>query len=61
MAFWVIHDEADEDHSGVGEELLADFAKTDDERNLVIKTVQETVEMTFLLYDGILRRMQAIR
>ncbi len=47
MAFWVIHDEADEDHSGVGEELLADFAKTDDERNLVIKTVQETVEMTW--------------
>lgn len=60
IAFWVIHDEADEDHSSVGEELLADFATTDAERRQVIKTVNETVDMTFLLYDGIYKRMKAL-
>jgi len=60
VAFWVIHDEADGEHSSVGEELLADFAKTEDDRRLVVKTVRETVEMTFLLYDGILKRLEHI-
>lgn len=60
VAFWVIHDAADEDHSSVGGELLADFAKTDAERRLVVKTVRETIDMTMLLYDGIYRRLQAI-
>jgi pyrroloquinoline-quinone synthase len=60
VAFWVIHDEADGEHSSVGVDLLADFAKTEEERRLVIKTVRETVEMTFLLYDGILRNVQKL-
>ena len=60
VAFWVIHDEADGEHSSVGEELLADFAKSEEDRQLVVKTVRETVEMTFLLYDGILRRLENI-
>ncbi len=58
VAFWVIHDIADGDHSSIGEELLADFATTEAERELVIKTVAETNDMTFLLYDGIYRCMQ---
>ncbi len=59
-AFWIIHDVADGEHSSVGKELLADFANTEALRKLVVKTVRETVDMTFLLYDGIYRRMQAI-
>jgi pyrroloquinoline quinone (PQQ) biosynthesis protein C len=59
--FWIIHDEADEDHSGVGVELLADFAKTDEDRELVIKATREMVQMTMLLYDGILARMSAVK
>ena len=59
--FWIIHDEADEDHSRVGVELLADFAKTDEDRKLVVKSVREMVQMTWLLYDGILARMSAIK
>ena len=59
--FWVIHDEADEDHSGVGVELLAAFAKTDDDRKLVIKAAREMIEMTMLLYDGIMKRVNAIK
>jgi len=60
VAFWVIHDVADADHSSVGKDLLADFANTEELRKLVVKTVRETVDMTFLLYDGIYRRMRAI-
>jgi hypothetical protein len=60
VAFWVVHDVADGDHSSIGEELLADFAPTDADRELVVKTVKETIDMTFLLYDGMLKRMQAV-
>jgi len=60
VRFWVVHDEADEDHSGVGEELLADFAKTEEQRRRVIEVVKETIAMTFLLYDGIYKRVQAV-
>jgi pyrroloquinoline quinone (PQQ) biosynthesis protein C len=60
VAFWVVHDVADGDHSSVGEELLADFAPTEDDRKLVLKTVAETIDMTFLLYDGMYKRMQAL-
>jgi pyrroloquinoline-quinone synthase len=58
VAFWVIHDVADTDHSSIGEELLADFAKTEADRQLVVKTVRETLEATRLLYNGILARVQ---
>lgn len=60
VRFWVVHDEADEDHSGVGVELLEDFARTEAQRRRVIEVVNETIGMTFLLYDGIYRRMQAL-
>jgi len=59
VAFWVIHDVADTDHSSVGEDLLADFAKTEEDRHLVIKTVRETLEVTQLLYNGILNCVKA--
>jgi pyrroloquinoline-quinone synthase len=61
VAFWVIHDVADSDHSSVGEDLLADFAKTEAERQLVIKTVRETLEATQMLYNGIHERIKKIR
>jgi len=55
-----VHDEADEDHSGVGVELLGDFAPTEADRRRVVEVVKETIDMTFLLYDGIHRRMEAM-
>jgi pyrroloquinoline-quinone synthase len=57
--FWVIHDAADSDHSSVGAELLGDFAKTDQDRELVIKTARGMIEMTMVLYNGILNRVKA--
>jgi len=59
VAFWIVHDTADEDHSSVGAELLADFAKSDAERQIIVDTVKETIDMTMLLYDGIYKSMQA--
>lgn len=59
VAFWVVHDVADEDHSGIGKRLLDQFATTADERRRVLTIVKQTVEMTFLMYDGILKRVQA--
>ena len=58
--FWIVHDEADEDHSGVGVELLGDFAPTEADRRRVVEVVKEMIDMTFLLYDGIHRRMEAL-
>ncbi|MPZ35586.1 MAG: hypothetical protein GEV13_32265 [Rhodospirillales bacterium] len=60
VAFWVVHDVADGDHSSIGEELLADFAPTETDRQIVLETVKETIDMTFLLYDGIHKRMRAL-
>lgn len=58
--FWVIHDAADSDHSSVGAELLGDFAKTQQERELVLKTARDMIEMSMLLYDGIFNRLKAV-
>ena len=58
--FWVIHDAADSDHSSVGVELLGDFAKTQQDRELVIKTARGMIEMSMMLYDGILTRVKAV-
>ena len=58
VAFWVVHDVADEDHSGIGKELLDEFAATDDDRARVLEIVQRTVDMTFYLYDGIYRLVE---
>ncbi|MBM3510255.1 MAG: iron-containing redox enzyme family protein [Alphaproteobacteria bacterium] len=58
VAFWTVHDVADEDHSGVGKELLEQFAKSDSDRQRVLEIVQETVDMTFLLYDDMYRSIK---
>ena len=58
VAFWVVHDVADEDHSGIGKELLDEFAATDDDRARVLEIVQRTVDMTFYVYDDIYRLVE---
>jgi pyrroloquinoline-quinone synthase len=61
VAFFTVHDVADEDHSGVGRELLGKFARTDEERRLVIKTVKDYLGIEDLMYKDIYRLMQAAR
>lgn len=58
--FWSVHDVADEDHSGIGAELLADFAPTERDRRKVLKTVAGTLKALLGMYDDIERRMAAI-
>jgi hypothetical protein len=40
---------------------LVDIRPSDDDRKLVIKAVREMIQMTLLLYDGILKRMNAVK
>lgn len=60
VAFWRVHDVADEEHSSIGARLLSEFAPTETDRLRVIKVVEGTVGITFLLYDDIYGRIQAL-
>ena len=58
VAFWTVHDVADEDHSGIGRELLDEFAHTEEDFQLVLKVVRETIDMMNLLTADTWRVMQ---
>ena len=60
VAYWVVHDTADDEHSDVGVKLLDQFATNEAERELVIDTVQTTVDIMHIMYDDIWRNMQKI-
>ena len=60
VAYWIVHDTADEDHSGVGVKLLEQFAKTQADLQLVIDTVETTVDVMHLMYDDIWAHMQKV-
>ncbi len=57
IAYWVIHDSADEDHSDVGRELLDQFAPTDKDKEMVLQTVRNTVDVMHLMYDDFYANM----
>jgi len=56
--FWVVHDEADADHSNIGVELLDKFAPTEADRRAVIAAVRTSLNMHYMLYDAVYREMQ---
>lgn len=60
VAFWRIHDVADKDHSGIGKQLLGDFARTQKDLHLVIETVEQTVDKMFDFYDDMWEKMQKV-
>ncbi len=60
LLFFSVHQTADEDHSNIGRELLQEFAKGDDDFRLVLRTVDQTLDMMLLMYYDIYRRVQAI-
>ena len=55
VAYWVIHDSADEEHSDVGKKLLDQYATSDKERQLVIKTAKQMLDVQHLMYDDMLK------
>ena len=58
IAFYTVHDHADEEHSGIGKKLLTRFARTEDDLNRVIKAVTDMVRVSAVLYDGIYKCVQ---
>ena len=58
ILFYTVHEEADSEHSDVGRRLLGQFAQTEDDFALVLKIVQEMVDMHYLFYDGIQRHIE---
>ncbi len=53
VAFWTVHDVADEDHSGIGRQLLDRFATTEKDLETVLHVVQETVDVMQLMEDDV--------
>lgn len=53
IAFYTVHDHADEEHSGVGVKLLSRFARTEADCERVVRAVSEMVRVSQVLYDGI--------
>jgi len=58
VAFWTVHDVADEDHSDIGRELLDQFATSEADLETVLRVVRGTVGILTLLEDDTWRQMQ---
>lgn len=61
IAFYSVHEEADEEHTSIGRRLLERFAERDEDLDLVVQTVQDMVDVHYVCYDGIYRRVQAMQ
>jgi pyrroloquinoline quinone (PQQ) biosynthesis protein C len=59
--FWTVHEVADDEHSDVGRELLADFVHTEAERELVLRTARQSAEIQWMMLDGIESRLATIK
>ncbi len=57
LAFYIVHDHADGEHSDVGRQLLSSFAKTDADFDRVVLAVTQMVQVSQVLFNGILERM----
>ncbi len=61
IAFYTVHEEADEEHTSIGLRLLERFAENNEDLELVVKTVQDMVDVHYVFYDGVYKRVQAIQ
>jgi pyrroloquinoline-quinone synthase len=61
IAFYTVHEEADEEHTSIGLRLLERFAERDEDLELVVQTVQDMVDVHYVFFDGIYKRVQAIQ
>ncbi|MBM3510920.1 MAG: iron-containing redox enzyme family protein [Alphaproteobacteria bacterium] len=60
VAFWRVHDVADGDHSDIGRELLEQYAPTEADRELVLRTVDAYKDVVFQMYAAIYDRVRSI-
>jgi len=59
-AFYTVHEEADKDHSDAGIDFLKQFATTDADIEMVLRTVRNTVEVWWAFYDDMWRVVKAV-
>ena len=60
VAFWRVHDVADGEHSDIGRELVEQFAPSEEDRQLVLRTVDLYKDVVFRMYDDIWTSVQAV-
>lgn len=60
VTFFSVHEVADDDHSGIGRELLSEFASTEEDFQRVLRTVAECLDMMKLMYDSIYDTVKAV-
>ncbi|MDA0260834.1 MAG: iron-containing redox enzyme family protein [Proteobacteria bacterium] len=60
VMFFSVHEMADEDHAGIGRDLLSEFATSEEDFQLVLKTVGECLDMMKLMYDSIYDTVKAV-
>jgi pyrroloquinoline-quinone synthase len=60
VTFFSVHEVADDDHSGIGRELLSEFANTEEDFQRVLQTVGECLDMMKLMYDSIYDTVKAV-
>jgi pyrroloquinoline-quinone synthase len=54
LAFYLVHNEADAEHSDIGRKLLTSFARTEEDFARVIGAVKQMLSVSAVLFDGIL-------
>lgn len=57
-AFYSVHEDADKDHSGGGDEFLIRFCKTPAELALAVNAVRDAVNVSWLMYEDIARHIK---
>jgi pyrroloquinoline-quinone synthase len=59
VAFWDVHEEADRDHSDVGDHIVVRFATTEEWQRKVREAVEHSLDMWWQFFDGIERAIGA--
>ena len=57
-AFYSVHEDADKDHSGGGDEFLRRFCRTKAELALAVTAVRDAVNVSWLMYEDIYAHIQ---
>lgn len=52
VAFWDLHDRADQEHSGTGVRILGAYVKTPEDKSRVTTAIQMTKDAWWKFYDG---------
>ncbi len=60
VAFFVVHDKADEDHGDAGRSMIDRFAKTEEQRQLVINVARKSNKIRRAMFDEIWTTAQSL-